>query len=376
MKTIHWIGAGLSSAPGIRNLVTGQHPLVLWNRTVERARNIIPMELRSRVPVQAFSIEHLALSLSPGDIVVSMLPASIHVDVAHVCLARKAHLVTTSYISPAMRALHSDAVHSGLTFLNEAGVDPGLDHLLAHDLVHRMQSQLTPSDVDSIDFVSLCGGFPVDAGAFKYKFSWSPLGVLRALRNSSRHIEGGKTIESERSTDAIFPVTIAGEPFEAYPNRDSLAYVAPYQLDTPWRLDRFVRGTLRPPGWHKAWQHIFEEVSNASDEQLEALSASLWRSNQYQPGEADRVVLSVQLKARRGQQVVFDETRSIDLKGTAQDSAMSRLVSLPAALAAAWIGAERASAGVCGLPDDPTEMADWLQQLRGLGIHVTRSIKQ
>ena len=132
--TIHWCGTGLSSIPGLRRLIEAGHPVTVWNRTVEKARAEVGDLTQD---IRAFSLEALGAALKPGDIAVSMLPADQHVGIAKLCLEKGANFCSSSYIAPEMRALDEAFREAGLVSVNEVGLDPGIDHLMAHDLVAR-----------------------------------------------------------------------------------------------------------------------------------------------------------------------------------------------------------------------------------------------
>ncbi len=371
---VHWLGAGLSSGPGIRRLATQGLPLTLWNRTVDKARQVLAGVVTS-ADVRAYEIPALTGALKRDDIVVSMLPAPMHPEIARVCLDAGAHLVTTSYISDAMRALDGEAKDKGLRLVNECGLDPGLDHMLAHKLVAEYRASAGFAPTNRLSFRSYCGGFPKIPNAFRYKFSWSPLGVLRALRSPARALMGGAVREVPRVWEAIERFRVDGpggaESFEAYPNRDSMPYVDEYGFDHAWPLETFVRGTLRLAGWSAAWQDIFAKVGALSDVELAALADELWRAHQYAPGEPDRVVLYVGLRATSTSgAVVFDRASVMDEAGSATESAMGALVSLPATFAVDDVRAGRVRAGVHGAPSDAGTIARWFGALAEGGMRV------
>ncbi|MCC7072489.1 MAG: saccharopine dehydrogenase NADP-binding domain-containing protein [Deltaproteobacteria bacterium] len=366
---VHWLGAGLSSGPGIRRLAAQGQPLTLWNRTVDKARQAIA-GMQTSAQVRAYELPALKAALAKGDIVVSMLPAPMHPEIARVCLDAGAHLVTTSYISDAMRALDGEARAKGLCLINECGLDPGLDHMLAHKLVAEYRACKGYDPANRLSFRSYCGGFPKIENAFRYKFSWSPLGVLRALRSPARALKEGLVREVPRVWEAIERFTVEGpagaESFEAYPNRDSMPYVGEYGFDAAWPLQTFVRGTLRLGGWSLAWQDIFAKVGALSDAELATLADELWRAHQYGEGEPDRVVLYVGLRATRHDgSVVFDRASVMDEAGTTERSAMGALVSLPATFAVDDVRAGRVGAGVHGAPSDAATIARWFAALAG-----------
>ena len=139
-STIHWLGAGLSSTPGIRRLAQGDTPFVVWNLDREQTRKSL---LAAGVDTDVRELQFPAFwdSVHEGDIVVSMLPATMHMDVAREALRRGTHFVSSSYVSPDMRALHDEASDAGLCFVNEVGLDPSIDHLFTHLLVDRFRRE-------------------------------------------------------------------------------------------------------------------------------------------------------------------------------------------------------------------------------------------
>ena len=109
MQHIHWLGTGLSSIPGIRRIATNYDNFTIWNRTLEKAEHSINHINKQNVVARKFDMQSLGNSLNAGDIVVSQLPANQHVDIAKLCLTKKCHFATSSYISPDMQNLDSDA---------------------------------------------------------------------------------------------------------------------------------------------------------------------------------------------------------------------------------------------------------------------------
>ncbi len=373
MARIHWMGAGLSSIPGIRRLAQGDHPLTVWNRTVEKAEEALA-GLDTKAEAKAFSLDEVTAALEPGDVAVSMLPGDWHVAVAEAALDADAHFVSSSYISPEMRALDSKGRDKNLCLINECGLDPGLDHLLAHLLVADYRASPAFDDKNGHYFRSYCGGFPKIPNDFRYKFSWSPLGVLKALISPSRSLRDGELVETQRPWDALssYDARLPGghETFEAYPNRDSLPFMADYGMDG-WNVQQFVRGTLRLDGWSEAWSGIFREVETLSgearDKRLREMSDEFWRLHAYEDGEPDRVVLCVELEVQREGETVWHKSYSLDVAGNAQASAMGRLVSVPVSLVIEAVLAGRLEAGVHPAPSDPALINEWFDHLRTQG---------
>ena len=202
--TIHWCGTGLSAIPGLRQLITSGHDVIVWNRTTEKAISAVGDITNS---IKEFDIQKLEKQLKKDDIVVSMLPGDWHVPLAKLCLACQSHFVSSSYISPEMRELHNAAVETGLCLLNEVGLDPGIDHLMAHTLIEDYRNSKDQDDENDISFFSYCGGIPKVKNPFCYKFSWSPLGVLKALKSPSRSIKDFKEFDAQRPWNAISTYT-------------------------------------------------------------------------------------------------------------------------------------------------------------------------
>ena len=372
--TIQWCGTGLSAVPGLKRLIGLGYPVCVWNRTVEKAEKVVGSYTKR---IRQFDLETLRDSLVEGDIVVSMLPGDWHVPIAEAAIEAKAHFVSSSYISPEMRALDDAAKAAGVALINEVGLDPGIDHLMAHHLVHQYKHSSVFDPANDISLTSYCGGVPKVANAFRYKFSWSPLGVLKALRSPSRSIRNYTPLDVARPWDAISRYDAPlpkPETFEVYPNRDSLPFMEQYEFGPDWKVKEFVRGTLRLNGWADAWADIFGEIETLEgpegDARLAEMAEQFWRDNAYEPGEPDRVILCVRLCAEKAGKAVFDRTYALDAWGDARGSAMARLVSIPVSLAvqAARSGAIRP--GVSAAPSDPQMVANWMDEIQSLAQHL------
>lgn len=375
--TIHWCGTGLSSIPGLRRLIGDGHAVTVWNRTVSKAQAEVGDICGD---IRAYSGEGLAAALRPGDVAVSMLPADRHVGIARACLDAGAHFVSSSYIAPGMAALDAAFRDRGLVSLNEVGLDPGIDHMMAHDLVAAYRASAAFDADNVLSFTSYCGGIPKVPNAFRYKFSWSPAGVLRALRSPSRSIRHFAELNVRRPWEAITrydaPLPVP-ETFEVYPNRDSLPFMADYRFDPAWKVRDFVRGTIRLMGWADAWAPVFAEIDGlegeAGEARLEELAAELWRGNAYAgEDDPDRVVLFVSLKAEREGMAVWHRTWVLDAWGDARGSAMGRLVSGPVALAVGAVLAREVPAGVHPAPHDPRLVSRWLGAVQGMAQVMNR----
>lgn len=364
--TVHWCGTGLSSGPGLRRLIDEGHDIRLWHIDEAAARALVaPRE----VILRDYSEAALEAEISPGDVVVSMLPTDLHLPLARIALRHRAHFVCSSYITDGLRALDNHAREAGVALVAEVGLDPGIDHLMAHDLVADYRASGKVARGNTISFRSCCGGFPAVPNAFRYKFSWSPLGVLRALKAPSRSIRHFAELSVRRPWDALqrYDAPLPRpETFEVYPNRDSLPYRAEYRFDPEWRIEDFMRGTIRPLGWADAWQPIFaalDDTAPGHDDRLTALADRLWRENAYAPDEADRVVLAVELAVKRDGVAIWHKAWALDAQGDARGSAMARLVSGMMSYAVESILAHEIAAGVHSAPHDPKLVKRWLGAL-------------
>ena len=374
--TVHWCGTGLSSGPGVRRLIEAGVPVVVWNRTVAKALEVVGDLTQD---VRAYSLPALTAALRPGDVAISMLPADQHVAIATACLENGAHFVSSSYIAPEMRALDQGFRDAGLVSVNEVGLDPGIDHLMAHDLVARYRASPGFHTENEMSFTSYCGGVPKVPNPFRYKFSWAPVGVLKALRSPSRSLKDYQELRVARPWDAITRYDAplpSPESFEVYPNRDSYPFMTDYRFDPAWKMRDFVRGTIRLNGWAAAWAPVFAEIETlsgpAGDARLAEMAAGFLKDNAYAPGEPDRVVLCVSLMAQRSGRVVFHETWAMDAWGDARGSAMGRLVSVPVSLAVEAVLAREIPAGVHAAPHDPRLIGRWMGEVARLVQYLQR----
>ncbi len=372
--TIHWCGTGLSAIPGLRRLIQNGYDVQVWNRSTEKAQAAIG-DLTTRIA--AFSEAKLADQLGDGDVVVSMLPGDWHVPLAQLCLTKNAHFVSSSYIAPEMRALNEAAVTKGLRFVNEVGLDPGIDHLMAHALIADYKSDSAFEACNALHFHSYCGGIPKIPNPFRYKFSWSPVGVLKALRAPSRSLRGGVPFDVARPWHAIdnFTAPLAvPETFEVYPNRDSLPFMEEYGFKPSWNTQTFVRGTLRLNGWAEAWKDVFAEIQTLSgpegDARLVEMSDGFWADNRYAENEPDRVVLCVDLKAERESKTVYHKTYVMDAWGDSDGTAMARLVSVPVSLAVEAVLTSKIAPGVHSAPGDLALVRHWMDIIETLAQHL------
>ena len=167
----------------------------------------------------------------------------------------------------------------------------------------------------------------------------APLSRRKKIRSPSRSLKNFSELRVARPWDAITRYDAPlpqPESFEVYPNRDSYPFMEDYRFDKDWKVKDFVRGTIRLNGWEAAWTPVFREIETlegpAGDARLAEMAAQFVAENAYAPGEPERVMLFVALKAERDGRVVFHETWAMDAWGDARGSAMARLVSTPVSL--------------------------------------------
>jgi len=372
--TIHWCGTGLSAIPGLRTLIEDGLDVKVCNRTMSKAQEAVG-DLTDNIA--AYDIDVLGDELSAGDVVVSMLPGDHHVPLAKCAIANRAHFVSSSYIAPEMRDLDQAAKDAGVCLVNEIGLDPGIDHLMAHKLVELYRASDAFDPTNELGFISYCGGIPKVPNPFRYKFSWSPLGVLKALRSPSKSIKNGAEFSVDRPWDAISSYEAplpTPETFEVYPNRDSLPFMAQYHFDPAWNVREFVRGTLRLNGWADAWADVFSEIETlsgeAGDTRLKEISDQFWAENAYGKNDPDRVVLCVSLQAEQNGKTVWHQTYAMDAWGTETSTAMARLVSKPVSFGIKAVLANQIPTGVTAAPDDPKLVDAWLSEIAKLAQHL------
>ncbi|KAJ3014640.1 UNVERIFIED_CONTAM: hypothetical protein HDU68_000188 [Siphonaria sp. JEL0065] len=247
------LGSGYVSAPLVDYLLRNTHTSVtIASNSAAEAKSLSAG--RSQAPTAHLDVsdaKSLARLISEHDVVVSFVPATLHPTVAEHCINERKHLVTASYLSPAMKAFDDRAKAAGLTFINEIGLDPGIDHLTAMKAFDEVRAK--GGKINS--FISWCGGLPAPEASnnpLGYKFSWSPRGVLLAGLNSAVFKRDGeiKTIPGDLLMKSGVEVPIyPGFALEGIPNRDSLGYLETYGLGNGESLKNMFRGTLRYKGY-------------------------------------------------------------------------------------------------------------------------------
>ena len=269
MKTILILGAGLSSSSLVRYLLNNSTEFNWLVRIVDRDLELVKKKINGNPNGVALSFnallpEERRPEIEKADIVISMLPARFHIDVAKDCIALKTNLITPSYISPEMKELDEEAKKAGIIIMNEIGVDPGIDHMSAMKIIHEIKAK--GGEITS--FKSFCGGLVApesDNNPWNYKFTWNPRNVVLAGQGgASCFIRNGeyKYIPYNRLYGRLDDISIEGYgDFVGYANRDSLSYRATYGLEN---IPTIFRGTLRRPGYCKAWD-VFIELGMTDD---------------------------------------------------------------------------------------------------------------
>lgn len=251
-RTVLLLGSGRVSSSVVDWLGRSKHrTIVVASDNEEEAKQVASLAKRGRSAHLDIGNDPngLAKLVEHADLVLSFLPAPMHPQVAQACIDARTDLVTASYESNEMRALNDAAKAAGIRIVNEVGLDPGLDHMSAMKMIDEIKDR--GGHVTS--FVSVCGGLPAPEAAdnpLKYKFSWSPRGVLSASQNDAQYRWEGHLVQvSGKELLANASPFLDGWPelhLECLPNRDSLLYETTYGLEN---VNTLFRGTLRYRGF-------------------------------------------------------------------------------------------------------------------------------
>lgn len=269
MRKILFIGAGRSASNLIQYLLEKSYDESLFLTVGDLHLSAASALLNNHPNAEAIFLDindtqQRRQAISQADIVISMLPAHLHMEVAKDCLHYKKNMVTASYISPDMQALDAEVRKAGLIFMNETGVDPGIDHMSAMEVIDRIQGQ----GGKIILFESFCGGLIApesDTNLWNYKFTWNPRNVVLAGQGgAAEFIQEGryKYIPYHRLFRRTEFLDVEGYGrFEGYANRNSLKYREIYGLEDVLTL---YRGTLRRVGFSRAW-NMFVSLGMTDD---------------------------------------------------------------------------------------------------------------
>jgi saccharopine dehydrogenase (NADP+, L-glutamate forming)/spermidine synthase len=431
MKKILILGAGLVAKPLVRYLLDQpDYEVEVASRTVSKAVKLIdnhPQGTASELNLK--DEEGLKEKIAQSDVVISMVPYSFHPKVAKYCIDYKKNMVTTSYVSEVMKNLDAEAKKAGILILNEVGLDPGIDHMEAMRIIHEVEEN--EGEIQS--FISYCGGLPApeaNTNPFGYKFSWSPIGVLLAGKNSAQYLKNGEQIfipdKDLFSHYSLISIEGLGE-FEGYANRNSLPYIQLYSIPSTKTM---LRGTLRNKGWcptlkkivdlglldegKEDWSGLtykdflyklmndpaekdikkalsnylgieessdiisrFEWLDLLSDNPLpltkgsalDILGAKMLEKLQYEEGERDMIILQHQFIASYPGDKKEKITSTLTDFGIPHgDTSMARTVGLPAAISTRLILEGKIQITGVHIPVVPEIYAPILQELKELGI--------
>lgn len=399
MKKVLVLGAGLVAGPLVRYLLTvDEFTVTVASRTVEKAQALtggasngiaLSLNVKDESALEALIADH--------DLSISLLPYVYHPVVAGLCVKHCKQMVTTSYVKPEMQALDAKAKAAGVILLNEIGVDPGIDHMSAMEVVH----QIAGKGGKLVSFTSNTGGLPApeaNDNPFGYKFSWAPRGVVMAGKNPAKFLKDGGVVDvpGPELFSYHWPCDIKGfEELEVYPNRDSMPYIETYGIPT---VTSMFRGTLRYPGWCETMKKVVElgvldeterddiagltcgqflarmidsdganlkadlaaflgiavdsepiaklewlgllsdeAIPAADNTYLDVVASRMLSKMEYAEGERDMLVMQHEFVAEYGDRTEKVTSTMIDYGIPGGDSSMSRLVGLPAAIAARMI---------------------------------------
>lgn len=269
IRTILIIGAGKSASQLVSYLLdkaaTENLEVIVGDISLENAQKLVGNHSKGKaMKLDVFNKEQREEAIQKATIVISMLPARFHIEVAHDCITYNKSMVTASYISKEMEALDQAAKEKGLVFMNEIGLDPGIDHMSAMQVIDRIRDK----GGKLVLFESFTGGLVApesDTNLWNYKFTWNPRNVVLAGQGgAAEFIQEGtyKYIPYQRLFRRTEFLEIEGHGrFEGYANRNSLKYRSIYGLDD---IKTLYRGTIRRVGFSKAW-HIFVMMGMTDD---------------------------------------------------------------------------------------------------------------
>lgn len=268
MKKILLLGAGRSASSLIKYLLDNA-PAENWHVTIGdiSVEHLQPLTstlvFADTLVFDIHNVAQRASEIAKADLVISLLPASFHIEVARECLVQEKHLITASYVTPAFLDLHKEAQSKNLTFMMESGLDPGIDHMSALHVIQKIKEK----GGKLLSFKSYAGGLVApesDNNPWNYKFTWNPRNVVVAGQGTAKYIKNGeyKYIPYHKVFERTDDLYVDGlGHFDGYANRDSLSYREPYGLhDIPTML----RGTLRRRGYCKAW-NVFVQLGLTDD---------------------------------------------------------------------------------------------------------------
>lgn len=256
MKKVLILGAGLVAKPIVQYLLSKNFRLTVADLVVAKAEAIIGENPNAQaIGWSTEDHETLDRLVSEHDLTVSLLPYLYHVQVAKTCIKHGKNMVTTSYVKPEMSELDAAAKEANVIILNELGLDPGIDHMSAMRIIDHVHHKGGKVE----EFYSICGALPAPECAenpFRYKFSWSPKGVVMASNNDAMYLKHGKEINIPTANlfKDVFVVDFPNvDRLDVYPNRDSVQYKDIYGIP---ETKTMYRGTFRYRGWCESLHSI------------------------------------------------------------------------------------------------------------------------
>ncbi|MDP5157899.1 MAG: saccharopine dehydrogenase NADP-binding domain-containing protein [Flaviramulus sp.] len=322
MRKILIIGLGKSTSFLLKYLldksISENLFITIGDIHIEKTKKIINGNKNAEALIlDVFNDEARSKAIEKSDIVISMLPARFHIQVAKDCILLKKHLITASYISDEMQALDKDAKANGLIFMNEIGLDPGIDHMSAMQILDKIRD----NGGHIILFESFTGGLVTqenDTNLWNYKFTWNPRNVVTAGQGgAAKFLQEGtyKYIPYNRlfRRTEFLDIDKYGR-FEVYANRDSLKYQSVYGLDTVRTL---YRGTIRRVGFSRAW-NIFVSLGMTDDSYTIDDSENMSYRDfinaflPYSPSDSVELKLRHQLKIDQDD-IVWDKLIELDI---------------------------------------------------------------
>ncbi|WP_019039466.1 saccharopine dehydrogenase family protein [Psychroflexus tropicus] len=322
MRSILIIGAGKSTSSLVRFLLqeskVKEFKLVIADKDLQSAQNLTQNHSQATaMALDIFDADQREDAIQKADIVISMLPARFHIEVAKDCVKFNKNMLTASYVSDEMQALDTEVREKGLTFMNEIGVDPGIDHMSAMQVIDRIRS----NGGKMLLFESFTGGLVApesDDNLWNYKFTWNPRNVVVAGQGgAAEFIQEGqyKYIPYQRlfRRTEFLQIPQYGR-FEGLANRNSLAYRSIYGLED---IPTIYRGTLRRIGFSKAW-NVFVQLGMTDDtysmQNTEQMSYRAFVNSFLPYSPTDSVELKLRLSLKIDQDdLIWDKLLELDI---------------------------------------------------------------
>ncbi|PCJ67196.1 MAG: saccharopine dehydrogenase [Bacteroidetes bacterium] len=340
MKKVIIFGAGLSATYLIKyleeNAVSHNWDICVADRDLELVKSKCKLDSTTKIKIDITNNTDVEQLIDGASLIVSMLPASLHMCIAQICLAKGINLATASYLSEELKQLSSEVADKDLVFLNECGLDPGIDHLSAMKLLDGIRAkgnQIT-------EFESFTGGLiapDCEDNPWKYKFTWNPRNVVLASSGGAvKFIHSGqyKFIPYHRvfRRTELVEIDTYGK-FEGYANRDSLKYRETYGLS---EVNTMYRGTFRRPGFSKAW-NCFVQLGCTDDSYVLPYSSEMTHRDfintflSYHPTDSVELKLKSYLGIRQDDIYLWEKLESTGIFndekiGLAKDSTPAQIL--------------------------------------------------